>query len=118
MTRARDAYDLGFAKPQTVLKTAGRSFADVHRGLPQFDRRPLDSVVVHDCPQSSSALAVILAVTEASVNKNVVALPNRRLSALTVPTSNDFDPLLITIAMSALITPPLPNNPHRSASAG
>ncbi len=118
MTRARDAYDLGFAKPQTVLKTAGRSFADVHRGLPQFDRRPLDSVVVHDCPQSSSALAVILAVTEASVNKNVVALPNRRLSGLTVPNSDDFRPLLMTSAMSVMSATPLARNPNRCGAGG
>ena len=53
-----------FQSPQTVLKTAGLSFATVHQRPPTSDRQPPESVIVRQCPQSSIGLAVNLAVTD------------------------------------------------------
>jgi hypothetical protein len=53
-----------YGRPQTVLKTAGLTSADVHQRPPRFNLCCRDSVVVRYRPQSSASLAVILAVTE------------------------------------------------------
>ena len=51
-----------YGRPQTVLKTAGPTSIAVHSRLLTIDDRPRQSANVYSCPQSSTSLAVLLAV--------------------------------------------------------
>ena len=59
--------------PQTVLKTAGLSSANVHQRPRKFNRRHRQSMVVRSRPQLSGGAAVILAVTRSTARANVAS---------------------------------------------